>query len=334
MTHPQSRSTPTPSTALSAAAAVNTAFGLQLGTTTRLEHDAHTKALGEYLTSYLATPGEDDGEVHDLREDANRLLATGPGRSAQFCAAYTHMRARARVLRRLIVLGEVAAGGESEHLSPRGPTRRAGQAAGQPNGTYRVPSGLAAHRQARWLAGTTHRGPGGRHSSRGTHGHSYLHRRPGESLLLSPPSQTLELHARAGTCVHRGTCPVLKISPVVVDERNRVLMLQGRSRVRLPETEIDLDFEILAVAAATLARALGVADLWAQPGTEELIHVEPARADPEDGLRTKVSIRYLYRTHSAMCQFASGAPQVWVPLAEVDSDLAKRVGSLLAEGAE
>ncbi|MGN5633253.1 hypothetical protein AAIO99_14505 [Streptomyces sp. AC154] len=119
-----------------------------------------------------------------------------------------------------------------------------------------------------------------------------------------------------------------------MDERNRVLMLQGRSRVRLPETEIDLDFEILAVAAATLARALGVADLWAQPGTEELIHVEPARADPEDGLRTKVSIRYLYRTHSAMCQFASGAPQVWVPLAEVDSDLAKRVGSLLAEGAE
>ncbi|MER8116244.1 hypothetical protein [Streptomyces sp. NPDC094031] len=118
-----------------------------------------------------------------------------------------------------------------------------------------------------------------------------------------------------------------------MDEQNRVLMLQGRTRARLPEVPATGDFETLAEAATTLARALGIGELWVQPGCEEPILLEPARADPEDGLRTKVAIRYLYRTIASLAQFAPGAPQVWVPLAEAGTELEQRVNSVLAEGA-
>ncbi|MER5632197.1 hypothetical protein [Streptomyces nitrosporeus] len=161
----------------------------------------------------------------------------------------------------------------------------------------------------------------------------YMHRRPGESLVLSPLWQTLAQHVKAGTCHHRGTCPLVVVSPIVVDEHLRVLMLQsGRGPARLPETRPPAGFETLADAASTLARALGVGQLWAHPGCESPVQLDAARADPQDGDRMRIAFRYLYRTHASLSCFAPGAPQVWVPLAETDLDLARRVNSFLAEG--
>ncbi|WP_121841066.1 hypothetical protein [Streptomyces sp. S5] len=160
---------------------------------------------------------------------------------------------------------------------------------------------------------------------------AYTHRRPAEALALAPLWQTLGQHARAGGCAHRGTCPVLKVSPVVVDERGRVLMLQGRTRVRLPEAAPLPESDSFAEAAVTLARALGVGQPWMLPGVQDPILLDPGRADPEDGLRSKVAIRYLYRAHSDLCAFVAGAPQVWVPLRAADHRLADRVSSFLGE---
>ncbi|MEU0739290.1 hypothetical protein [Streptomyces sp. NPDC006134] len=161
---------------------------------------------------------------------------------------------------------------------------------------------------------------------------AYVHRRPGESLALAPLWQTLQQHAKTGTCAHRGSCPVVKVSPVVVDEHHRVLTLESvRGRLRLPEAGVPAGFDTLPELAINLARALGAWEVWVQPGCEDPIHLEPARADPEDGLRTRVAIRYLYRTHSETCRFAPGAPQRWTPLSEMDHTLADRVGTFLAE---
>jgi len=159
---------------------------------------------------------------------------------------------------------------------------------------------------------------------------TYLHAHPDESLVLSPLWQFMEQHARAGSCAHRGTCPVIKISPVIVDERGRVLMLQTLSRFKLPEATLTDDFGALSDAAATLARTLGVGQLWKPPGCEDPVHLDPAR-DYVDGLRTKVAFRYLFRAHSWLAQFAAGAPQVWMPLAEAGGDLTKRVAPLLTQ---
>ncbi|WP_432112887.1 hypothetical protein [Streptomyces sp. S1] len=160
---------------------------------------------------------------------------------------------------------------------------------------------------------------------------SYLRRRPDETLCLSPVWQACKQHARAGRCVHRGTCPVPKVSPVVVDERSRVLMLQGRTRFRLPEVGITNDFGTLQETCVTFARALGVEGPWTQPGHKEPIQIVLAVGDEEDGLRSKVALRYLYRTFANRCRFAEKAPQVWVPLTELDSDLATRVSSSIGQ---
>ncbi|MEV3994901.1 hypothetical protein AB0K62_04315 [Streptomyces halstedii] len=47
----------------------------------------------------------------------------------------------------------------------------------------------------------------------------------------------------------------------------------------------------------------------------------------------RVAVRYLVRTHAALCRFASGAPQVWTPLTEVDLELARRVSSFMTSRA-
>lgn len=160
---------------------------------------------------------------------------------------------------------------------------------------------------------------------------AYVHRCPGESLTLSPLWLTLAQHQRAGACVHMGTCPILKVSPVIVDEQHRLLMLRQASRFVLPETGLE-EYDTLREAAETLARAAGVEEPWLQPGCEDPIQLFPARAAPEDGDRTRVVIRFLFRTHSGLCRFPDSAPQTWVPLVEVDIDLARRVESFLAEG--
>lgn len=162
----------------------------------------------------------------------------------------------------------------------------------------------------------------------------YTHRRPGESPTLAPLWQTLAQHAKAGACHHRGTCPLVTVGPVVVNEHHEVLMVRGgRAPARLPEARLTEGFDTLAEAAFDLARALGVEQLWIQPGCEDPIQLYTARADPQDGDRMRVAVRYLVRTHAALCRFAPGAPQVWTPLTEVDLELARRVSSFMASGA-
>ncbi|RZD89300.1 hypothetical protein [Streptomyces albidoflavus] len=158
---------------------------------------------------------------------------------------------------------------------------------------------------------------------------AYTHRYPAESSILAPLWQTLGQHVLAGGCAHRGTCPVLRVSPVVVDERGMVLILQGRTQAQLPEAAPFVDCETYPEAAVTLARTLGVGEPWTLPGWEAPLLLDPGRADQEDGQRGKVVIRYLFRTHSDLCAFVVGAPQVWVPLGEIDHRVAGRVSSLI-----
>ncbi|GAA3012993.1 hypothetical protein JCM13580A_38590 [Streptomyces drozdowiczii] len=160
----------------------------------------------------------------------------------------------------------------------------------------------------------------------------YMHRRPGESLTLAPLWQTLSQHAKAGTCHHRGTCPIVTASPIVLNERQEVLMLgAGRGTVRIPEARFEDGWDTLAEAASMLARALGVHELWTQPGCEDPVQLHAARADAQDGERMRVAARYLFRTHAGLCRFAPGAPQTWVPLARADIELFTRINSLIAE---
>ncbi|MEV3994902.1 hypothetical protein AB0K62_04320 [Streptomyces halstedii] len=67
----------------------------------------------------------------------------------------------------------------------------------------------------------------------------YTHRRPHESPTLAPLWQTLAQHAKAGACHHRGTCPLVTVGPVVVNEHHEVLMVRGgRAPARLPEARL------------------------------------------------------------------------------------------------
>lgn len=86
----------------------------------------------------------------------------------------------------------------------------------------------------------------------------YTHRRPSESPTLAPLWQTLAQHAKAGACHHRGTCPLVTVGPVVVNEHHEVLMVRGgRAPARLPEARLTEGFDTLAEAAFDLARGPG-----------------------------------------------------------------------------
>ncbi|MFJ9429041.1 hypothetical protein ACIRQY_05180 [Streptomyces sp. NPDC101490] len=159
---------------------------------------------------------------------------------------------------------------------------------------------------------------------------SYVGRYPDEAWGLMSLWSDLKAHAKAGGCVHQGACPAPRISPVVLDEHFRVLMLQGRNGPRLPEAGASEEFEAFPTGAVTLARALGVDAPTEHTGLDEAIHVKLGLTPVADGLRTRVSFRYLYRTIAARCAFAAGAPQMWVPLDEADPELSRRVHSLVA----
>lgn len=159
----------------------------------------------------------------------------------------------------------------------------------------------------------------------------YMHRYPGESLMLAPLWQTLAQHRTAGGCLHGGICTLVKVSPVVVDERRHVLVIRtAGGRLRLPEVGIS-SCETLYGGAETLARALGVWRPWVYPGCEDPVHLEPACADSEDGSRTRVAVRYLLHTQSEYCQWAPGAPQAWASLTMLGNDLNQRLSALLAK---
>jgi hypothetical protein len=161
---------------------------------------------------------------------------------------------------------------------------------------------------------------------------TYTTRYRGEALLLSPAWQTLTQHVRAGQCLHRGSCPVVKVSPVIVDEEYRALALRyGERRAVVPEVDLLDGAESLTETAVQAARLLGV-DPWLEPGCEDPIHMDVGRAAPQDGERSRVAVRYLLRAHSRTCRWVAGAPQVWLPLDRVDQTLALRVRSCLAAG--
>ncbi|MGZ2360698.1 hypothetical protein LRE75_29135 [Streptomyces sp. 372A] len=159
----------------------------------------------------------------------------------------------------------------------------------------------------------------------------YLHRYPGESLSLALLWQSLAQHARAGACLHMGSCPVLTVSPVIVDQDHRVLMVRERGRLVLPETLLGDRATDMRESAEALARGLGVDDLWLMPGCDDPAMLDPARAAPEAGDRMRVAVRFLFRTHVALRRVTPDW-QAWVPLDEVAIDLARRVGALIAHG--
>ncbi|WP_327175501.1 hypothetical protein OG599_09385 [Streptomyces sp. NBC_01335] len=159
----------------------------------------------------------------------------------------------------------------------------------------------------------------------------YLHRYSGESLNLALLWQSLAQHAKVGTCVHMGTCPMLTVSPVVVDQHHRVLMLRQGDRLVLPEAGLGEHDDTLLDSAKALAREHGLEDLWLMPGSDDPMMLDPARAAPDDGPRMRVAIRFLFRTHAGLRALSSEA-QTWVPLSEVDIGLARRVGALIAHG--
>jgi hypothetical protein len=145
--------------------------------------------------------------------------------------------------------------------------------------------------------------------------------------------QMLRQHAAAGACVHRGTCPTVKIGAVVVDEAHRTLMLGApRGRPRLPEASLTYGGDGLPEDAAVLARSLGVGRPWLPPGGEVPLLLDVARADPEDGLRTRVALRFLVRARAEECVFVEDAPQFWAPREALGITLAKRLDAALAEG--
>jgi hypothetical protein len=163
---------------------------------------------------------------------------------------------------------------------------------------------------------------------------TYSARYPGEALLLSPVWQTLTQHVRASQCLHRGVCPVVKVSPVIVDEEHRVLALRyGTRRPVVPEVDLLDGAESLAETAVQAARLLGV-NPWTEPGCEDPMYMDVGRAAPQDGERSRVAVRYLLRAHSRTCRWVTGAPQVWLPLGDIDQALSLRVRSCLAVGAQ
>ncbi|MCW8217786.1 hypothetical protein [Streptomyces griseolus] len=119
---------------------VNSALSLQLGTTRRSEIEAQAAQLTELLAVFAATPlPEGDRVVRELRQDAVCLLETAPEPGALVFSVHSHMRALARVLRRLVA---VETAGDADAMEPS----RVAAPAGQPSGTYRVPSGLTSAR--------------------------------------------------------------------------------------------------------------------------------------------------------------------------------------------
>lgn len=158
----------------------------------------------------------------------------------------------------------------------------------------------------------------------------YLHRYQGESLALAPLWTTIGQHVKAGACLHMGSCPVVTVSPVIVDEDSRILMLRQGDRLALPEAVLSGQDALLEAAEAQ-ARELGVRDLWLMPGADDPMQLSPGRAAPEQGPRMRVSFRFLFRTHAALRPFTP-KPQTWVPLGEADIDLARRVSAFIADG--
>lgn len=119
---------------------VNSALSLQLGTTRRSEIEAQAAQLTELLAVFAATPlPEGDRVVRELLQDAVCLLETAPEPGALAFSVHSHMRALARVLRRLVA---VETAGDADAMEPS----RVAAPPGQPSGTYRVPSGLTSAR--------------------------------------------------------------------------------------------------------------------------------------------------------------------------------------------
>ncbi|MER8234135.1 hypothetical protein [Streptomyces sp. NPDC094049] len=95
--------------------AVDGAFDLQLGTTTRTALDAQVDVLVAHMKDQLGSPLASTERFARLREEGEFLLAGRPKRDALSYSVYAHMRALARVLRRLRALSATASGSDAEN---------------------------------------------------------------------------------------------------------------------------------------------------------------------------------------------------------------------------
>ncbi|MEW1694455.1 hypothetical protein [Streptomyces sp. NPDC091278] len=92
-------------TASAARRAAEAALVLQLGTTRRDDLDAAASELTVHLEALLSSFPPGAGDLGRLREEGAHLLAERPGRDALPYSVWAHMRALARVVRRLDSLG-------------------------------------------------------------------------------------------------------------------------------------------------------------------------------------------------------------------------------------
>jgi hypothetical protein len=149
----------------------------------------------------------------------------------------------------------------------------------------------------------------------------YLHEHPADRMALLPVYDAARDHAQRRACTHGQHCPLVVTGAVVLDERNRVLCLRHGGSYAFAEAEPEeADDSLSGAALRLLAEAVGIQDVWTQPGAEGPFLVDVARPGQHRyGARLRVGIRYLFRSHSravfpAAIETGSAA---WVPLTEI-----------------
>ncbi|MGW0837046.1 hypothetical protein [Streptomyces prunicolor] len=97
----------------------------------------------------------------------------------------------------------------------------------------------------------------------------YIHEHPDEQMALMPVYDAARDHAQRGTCTHSRRCPLVTTGVVVVDEHDRVLCLRHEGTFALAEAEPeDQDDSLEEAALRLLAEAVGIRDVWTEPGSD------------------------------------------------------------------
>ncbi|BCL22178.1 NUDIX hydrolase [Streptomyces tuirus] len=149
----------------------------------------------------------------------------------------------------------------------------------------------------------------------------YVHEPPADRMALLPVYDAARDHSQRRTCTHDQRCPLVVTGAVVVDEHNRLLCLRHEGGYALAEAAPEeADDSLSGAALHLLAEAVGIRDVWTQPGTEGPFLVDMARPGQHSyGSRLRVGIRYLFRSHSRAvfpAAIETGAA-AWVPLAKI-----------------
>jgi hypothetical protein len=129
----------------------------------------------------------------------------------------------------------------------------------------------------------------------------YAQQHPYEATALIAPYAATRDHVTRATCTHDNRCPIVRAGALLVDERERVLVLRAGNRWEFT----------------------GVHNPWTVPGAEDPLVIDVTQAAPEDGPRLRVGFRYLFRAHSdAVCPALIKRGQArWVPLSAIETPL-------------